>query len=710
MKRAGLALTAALVLIAVPAWAAPGDHPKLDSTLNSRARNGSGFSRVIVVYQPGADASSDVKRFGGKLGRQLTLIGAQVMELPNGQLKKLADHPGVASIHWDRPISGSLNRVAVTVGARSVQDVLKFTGAGVGVAVIDSGVTSWHDDLTYMGTSPVVRTQAGQRVVDFVDFVNGLPTPYDDNGHGTHVSGVIAGNGYDSRGIRAGIAPGAHLVSLKVLDGNGLGTVGNVIAALGYVVENRAVHNIRVVNLSVGAAVLESYRTDPLTLAAKRAVDAGVVVVAAAGNLGTNAAGQVQYGGITAPGNAPWVLTVGASSHQGTVTRVDDVMALYSSRGPSAIDFQAKPDLVAPGTGVVSLSNPDSLLYTTKSEFLLNGTVSLAYKPYLSLSGTSMAAPVVAGTVALMMEANPQLTPNLVKALLQYTAQAYPSYNALTQGAGFLNARSAVDVANYFATAQPGESYFRTNSRLWSRQIIWGNRRLGGGAISPSANAWSRDVVWGSTRDADGDNIVWGTDCENELCDNIVWGTDESDVYGIEWGAIDSDGIDSDGDNIVWGTFCLDALCDSIEWGTIDSDGTSDGDNIVWGTDCGGDDCDSIVWGTFNIEGDGDNLVWGTYDGLDSVLWIGDCELELCDNIVWGTSNPSGVMWGNSGEELPPLFDDPNGQPAEFDAIAWEELFGGDTSTGGTSEPTAPLSTDTELTTTTSELAEAGGL
>ena len=166
-----------------------------------------------------------------------------------------------------------------------------------------------------------MQTSGGQRVAKFVDFVGGLTAPYDDNGHGTHVSGIIAGNGYDSRGARAGIAPDAHLVSLKVLDENGRGVISNVIAALDYAVANKARYNIRVINLSVGAAVTESYNTDPLTLAAKRAVDAGIVVVTAAGNLGKNSRGQTQYGGITAPGNAPWVLTVGASSHQGTVDR-----------------------------------------------------------------------------------------------------------------------------------------------------------------------------------------------------------------------------------------------------------------------------------------------------------------------------------------------------------------------------------------------------
>ena len=196
---------------------------------------------------------------------------------------------------------------------------------------------------------PVV---AGQRTVKFVDFVNGLTNPYDDNGHGSHVSGIILGNGYDTQGGRAGIAPAAHLVSLKVLDDHGGGYISNVIAALEWAVVNKAAYNIRVINLSVGAAVSESYTTDPLCLAAKQAVDAGIVVVTAAGNLGKNPiTGDTQWGGITAPGNAPWVLTVGAYSHEGTLTRTDDKMGGYSSRGPTAIDFQAKPDVSRHGHG-----------------------------------------------------------------------------------------------------------------------------------------------------------------------------------------------------------------------------------------------------------------------------------------------------------------------------------------------------------------------
>src|SRR5206468_8787882 len=141
------------------------------------------------------------------------------------------------------------------------------------------------------------------------------------------------------------------------------------------------------------------------------------------------------------------------------------------------IDRAAKPDLVAPGVGIESLSAPDSLLYNSMPVYLLSGTMTTPYLPYLSLSGTSMATPVVTGTAALMLQANPTLTPNAVKAILEYTAQIYPAYDPLTEGAGFLNARGAVELARYFA--EPSTPYPSTDG--WSRQIIWGNHRTQGG-------------------------------------------------------------------------------------------------------------------------------------------------------------------------------------------------------------------------------------
>src|SRR5919112_1153877 len=132
-----------------------------------------GTSRAIIQLKKGADVSQDVAKLGGRLGRRLGIVDGLVVELPNKVLRRIADNPAVERVIWDRPLSGKLNRVAVTVGARAVQESYGYTGAGVGVAVIDSGVTTWHDDLTYQGFNKLVRVKNSQRVPVFVDFVNG---------------------------------------------------------------------------------------------------------------------------------------------------------------------------------------------------------------------------------------------------------------------------------------------------------------------------------------------------------------------------------------------------------------------------------------------------------------------------------------------------------------------------------------------------------
>jgi serine protease AprX len=640
---------------------------KLDMEMKSRSGRLLGTSKVIVTVKPGqeANAEKEIKKLGGRLGRRLKLVDGMAVELPNRVIRAISDRSEVLAVHHDRPIAGHNNRTAVSVGARAAQQQWGYDGAGVGVAVIDSGITGWHDDLSYTGNSNKVKVVNGQRVTGFVDFVNNRTERYDDNGHGTHVAGIIAGNGYDSYGAHAGIAPAAHLVSLKVLDQQSGGVISDVIAAFEWVVANKVAHNIRVINLSVGARVTESYETDPLTLAAKRAVDSGIVVVTAAGNLGQKTVGnrkKTQYGAVTAPGNAPWVLTVGAYSTQGTLTRWDDKVAPYSSRGPTMIDYVAKPDVLAPGTGIVSLSDPASEFYATKSAYLLKGSRSLSARPYLSLSGTSMASPVVAGTVALILQANPTLEPNMVKAILQYTAQTR-HYDALTQGAGFLNAQGAVEVARYFKNPQQGQAY--PHSWMWSRQILWGNHRVKGGVLKPAANAWASNIVWGTLANDEGENIVWGTLCADD-CENIVWGTVAGELENIVWGTLAND----DGENIVWGT-ADDG--ENIVWGTLDLE------NIVWGTLCGSGDCENIVWGTaMDLENivwgtldDGENIVWGTNFDLENIVWGTAADLE---NIVWGTSADEDVTWGSNGEDSD-LFEDPNGEPVNYDATPLEDLF-----------------------------------
>ena len=574
----------------------------LDAVLRQRAASPKGVSPVIVRAREGASLTGirgAIAQAGGALRRELRGINGQAAVIPDAALAMLAARPDVAGVSLDRVIVGAMDRTGPTVGAAAVRQELGYDGAGVTVAVVDSGVTPWHDDLA--------DGWGHQRVVRFVDFVNAGHTPYDDYGHGTHVAGIIAGSGFDSSGARTGIAPAAGLVVLKALDASGRGRISNVIAAIDYAIEQRAALNVRVINLSVASGVYESFETDPLALATERAVRAGIVVVAAAGNHGVSPEDRTRYRGITSPGNSPWVLTVGASSHMGTVARQDDTVAVFSSRGPTAIDQVAKPDVVAPGVGVTSLAAPESAFYSTWSPFLLSGTVPTAHVPYLSLTGTSMASPVVAGTVALMLQANPSLTPNAVKAILQYTAQPSDAYDPLTVGAGFVNTMGAVQLARYLASA----SGTYPDASRWGRRLIWGNSAVKNGRITQDRNAWAAGLRWGSSQAADGSPITWGLTCTTPACDSSSgpWSLSTAKPR-----------------NVVWGVACGGDDC-STPWTVSTVIAASDGDTVVWGTTEAGE---TVVWGTTDAE----TVVWGTTEA-DTVVWGTSCTSASCQPMSW---------------------------------------------------------------------------
>ena len=345
---------------------------------------------------------------------ELPAVGGIATEIPIGRLKEVVEDARVKRVTLDREVKALMDVAAPSVYAPAVWDEL-VTGAGVGVAVIDTGIHP-HDDFT----KPI------NRIVGFCDFVRNRNEPYDDNGHGTHVAGIAAGNGYRSNGRYRGIAPGARLIGVKVLDAQGSGRLSTVIQGIQWCIERRAQLGIRVINLSLGAPAVDSYRDDPLAMAVEAAWENGIVVCAAAGNEGPGART------IATPGIHPRVITVGASDDQGTARRGDDTVALFSGRGPTIDDIQ-KPDLVAPGVGITAPNSPRSTIAVQNRRKSAD---------YVSLSGTSMATPVCSGIVALTLEKNPGLSPDEVKRRLLDSA-ATLGLDRNTEGRGLVDARKA---------------------------------------------------------------------------------------------------------------------------------------------------------------------------------------------------------------------------------------------------------------------------
>ena len=380
-----------------------------------------GMVDVIVQYDGALSEEQrrGIRARGGSSIRELQAADAVAVRVPVDELDRLLQEPNVARISRDSEVSAAMTSVDAATGANVAHDY-GWSGAGIGIALIDSGIDR-HADLP-------------TRVLYTKDYVDPQGSGTDGHGHGTHIAGIIVGKGQNRDALSGGIAPGAHLINLRVLDENGYGRESDVIEAIGEAIALKDLYNIRVINLSLGRPVLDSWTNDPLCAAVKRAWDAGIVVVVAAGNYGRlNDVGNNGYGTITSPGNAPSVITVGAMNTKATPERSDDVMTTYSSKGPAILDYVLKPDLAAPGNRILSTIG-DSQLAEESPEFVQAGVPARSrarvaregvfglQNDYMQLSGTSMAAPVVAGAVALMLQQDPSLSPDTVKVRLMKTA------------------------------------------------------------------------------------------------------------------------------------------------------------------------------------------------------------------------------------------------------------------------------------------------
>jgi serine protease AprX len=543
-----------VILSATLAFAAP---RKISKDLQKQSSQP--WVNVIVQYRipPSQRHFAKVAAKGGTLQQNLPLINSAAFTVRGSSLAALAKDSNVTYISPDRTVWAT----AIVTDLYD-QAVLapyawskNLTGSGIGVAVIDSGITAGRDFTLANGT--------GSRIVYNQNFAGGPNTASDLYGHGTHVAGILAGNGMNSRGANfrkrfIGIADNASLINLRVLDQNGAGRDSAVIAAIEKAISLENKYNIRVINLSLGRAVYESYQLDPLCQAVEAAWKAGIVVVIAAGNEGRNDSAHTDgYGTIAAPGNDPFAITVGAMKPMGTPTRADDLIASYSSKGPTLLDHIVKPDIVAPGNLMISVlaSSSATLVKASPknvvavSSYTANGKSTASY---FTLSGTSMATPVVSGAVALLLQKNGSLTPDQVKARLMKSAyktfprsstakdpttgKSYTSqYDIFTVGAGYLDiqaALSSTDLAplTYGIAKSPAVAHDRSGNVY----LVTGSSVLWGGSI-----LWGTSMVWGTS-------VLWGTSTKGELVlwgSSAPWGSSGDNGYSVLWGT-----------SVVWGT------------------------------------------------------------------------------------------------------------------------------------------------------------
>jgi serine protease AprX len=444
--------------------------------------------------------------------------------------------PQVAFIHADSTVR------AATVAASAVPLATAYpravnadrvwplgpTGAGVTVAVLDSGIAADGD-----------LTQPRNRLLAAVNFAGDRGGLADAGGHGTHVAGIIAGNGQRSVGEYVGIAPGANVVDVRVLDRNGNGRISSVVRGIEWVLAHRAQYNIRVINLSLGMPARLSYQLDPLCAAVEIAWQRGVVVVAAAGNRGPSP------GSVDSPGIDPYVITVGATDDRATDVVDDDILNSFSAWG-TPLGSTPKPDVVTPGRRIVSLRVAGSYLdthYPDRVTSAQNGAT------YFRLTGTSMATPVATGGGALLLQHQASLNPDRVKAILMGTTRPYGS----ATGGGLLPHPSAdgnglVDaLAATYSGARPpanrGQRPANTLARalypiLYGQPLTWKDPSYLG--IDWTQLTWT-NLAW--------DNLAW----DNLAWDNLAWDN-------LAW------------DNLAWDNLAWDNLAwDNLAW-----------DNLAW--------------------------------------------------------------------------------------------------------------------------------
>jgi serine protease AprX len=458
--------------------------------------SGSDFICILVSFsgKPKSQLNAFLNQNGIHLKGKFDSLDQMALDVSASLVMQLANYDQVEFISLDHKTK-AMGEISLTTGADSVNKPKYdsnakgyITGGGggkdVGIAFIDSGIDSGHYSMKVWAKDSNNNWGWRNRVVAKVDFTGENKPDQDPYGHGTHVATIAVGSGRVANGAYMGMAPLANIINLRVLDGKGEGRVSSVLNALNWILStahpnqpwdkvynpyNKDTYNIEVVNMSIGTPAINSYKDDPLCKAVRRLVDAGIVVVAAAGNNGKDENGTKVYGRIHSPGNEPSAITVGASNAMGTDGPLDDRVTTYSSRGPTRsysvdadgvkhYDNQIKPDLVAPGNKVLAGESDYQDIYANRNYLVTHnpqldaGVSTQNDRKMMWLSGTSMSTPAVAGAAALLIQAAPKITPNMVKMVLMYTAQPLKGYNMFEQGAGQLNIEGAVRLAKALKT------------------------------------------------------------------------------------------------------------------------------------------------------------------------------------------------------------------------------------------------------------------
>jgi len=508
-------LSASGTSVAAPASAAAPIATQSTALSTLAAKSPNRRVDVIVQLRPASSMDAAMRRvraLGGTAGARLTVIHGFGATLTADAARQLTRDRAVRVVTVDAPV------VPQGVRASDIETAYPFssgatetwnsntpaTGKGVGVAVIDTGIAGDMPDFRVSGSD------SSSRVVASAVVHPDATTAADTYGHGTHVAGIIAGNSLNrsaldpAKGRYVGVAPDADLISIKASDDAGNATVLDVIYGLQFAVDHKAELGIRVVNLSLESTTPGSYKTDPLDAAVESAWFNGLVVVAAAGNRGTSD-DAVSY----APGNDPYVISVGGVDDKGTKSGSDDVLASWSARGTTQDGF-AKPELVAPGAKIVSTLAPGSA-FTGLCVTCVVGT------QYIRAGGTSMSAPMVSGVVALLLERYPNLTPDQVKGVLMRSTRSLPGGVPAVSAAAAIKAAAANTAPanqnlapNELVSAATGEIDYTRSSwsrsswsdaagllrSSWSRsswsRSSWSSENLQNDVVDPTRSSWSR--------------------------------------------------------------------------------------------------------------------------------------------------------------------------------------------------------------------------